>query len=298
MSDDERLDSLKQRAEEVRRQIVRARAQLRARREELKEGRRRYARAYYARNRAALLEYQRQQRALRRERDPERYRRLKRESFSRWRATHHEEHKATQRARYRQDPETYRQRSRRYYAEHADEVRAARRERYAANREQELEKQRARRAADKRRRDAGLPAVRLHRATAPERAANDAAADAFFSQRWPAWVKDRLRAGPPTPPQLLAAFARDCKRARAAFYLAEQRDVLRRLDREVNRARPGPKPRPTLTPQQERVAEQEAIGKAINDRLRHHDPPRRAHHNDPAAPVTVPTPIRPTGMNR
>ncbi|MGN6221410.1 MAG: hypothetical protein ACTHNQ_18075 [Microbacterium sp.] len=297
MSDDDALDRLEQQSEKLRLQIAHTQAQLYDRKKQQAAERRRYAREYYARNREKLLEDQRRYRAAQRERDPERYQQLKRERTHRWYARHRDEQNARQRARYQADPEAKKQRRARHYAEHAEEIKARRRERYAANREVEAEKQRARRDQDKRRRDAGLPAARLRRVSASERAANDAAAEQFFGQRWPSWMKDRLRHGPPTPPQLLAAFERECARARAAHYLAEQRDELARLRSKLDRT--GPHPRPATTPQELRIAQQEAIGKAINDRLRHRDPPRRPHHNDPAAPRTIPAPAaHPTGMNR
>jgi len=296
VTDDERLDRLEQQAEEMRLQIAHAHAQIYNKKKQLAEDRRRYARDYYARNREKLLEDQRRHRAAQRERDPERYQQLKRERTKRWYHKHREEQNAKQRAKYHQDPEAAKQRRARHYAEHAEEIKAARRKQYAANREREVEWQQARRDQEKRRRNAGLPPSRLHRVSAPERAANDAAADAFFAQRWPSWHLDRLKYGPPTPPELIAAFKRESKRARAAYFLSQQGEVLERLQKELRRARP--RSTSQLTPFQLRAQHQEAIGKAINDRLRYREPPRRPHHNDPAAPHPMLNPTDTTGMNR
>jgi len=101
-----------------------------------------------------------------------------------------------------------------------------------------------------------------------------------------------------TPPEVLAAWKRDCLRARATYTLAEQQEELARLQKELNRVAPGPKPKPRLTPQQIEEARMDAIAKQVNDRLRHREVPRRAHHLDPAAPHPMLHQPDTTGLSR
>lgn len=101
-----------------------------------------------------------------------------------------------------------------------------------------------------------------------------------------------------TPPELLAAWKRDCLKARATYMLAEQQEELARLQKELNCVAPGPKPMPSLTPQQIEEARMDAIAKQVNDRLRHHEEPRRVHHLDPAAPHPILHHPNTTGLNR
>jgi hypothetical protein len=84
----------------------------------------------------------------------------------------------------------------------------------------------------------------------------------------------RLRKELGTPPQVIAAWMRDCKRARAAHQFAEEQEMRRRLGIQP--------PRPT--PKQIEEARLDAIAKEVNQRLRSTEPPRRVHHLDPTAP--------------
>ena len=101
-----------------------------------------------------------------------------------------------------------------------------------------------------------------------------------------------------TPPELLAAWKRDCLKARATYTLAEQQEELARLQKELNRVAPGPKPKPNLRTQQIEEARMDAIAKQINDRLRHHEESRRVHHLDPAAPHPMLHQPDTTGLSR
>ncbi|MDL9978586.1 hypothetical protein [Microbacterium candidum] len=298
MTDDEPIDRVFVESEYMRLQIAHAQAQLYDRRKQQIEDRRRYARQYYAAHREEQLEYQRQRREAQRESDPERYAELRRGRAKRWYDRHKEDQNAKQRAKYRADPQPHLERRSRYYAEHAEEIKAKRRERYAANKEQELARQEAWRDRERRRREVGLPVRRIHAATHTELQANEDAAGAFFARRWSGREIRRMRkAGAATPPELVTAWLRDCARARATFHLAEQKEELERLQKELARAKSGPMSsaeRERLEAQ--RIADEEreakrleeerldAIGREVNERLRHHDPPRRVHHNDPAAP--------------
>ena len=101
-----------------------------------------------------------------------------------------------------------------------------------------------------------------------------------------------------TPPELLAAWKRDCLKARATYTLAEQQEELARLQKELNRVAPGAKPKPRMTPQEIEEVRMDAIAKQVNDRLRHHEEPRRVHHLDPGAPYPgLQEPDR-TGLSR
>ncbi|WP_341977767.1 hypothetical protein [Microbacterium sp. LWO13-1.2] len=262
------------------------------------ESRRAYARDYYAEHREELLEKQRQYRAAQRARDPERYKELRRGRAKRWRDGHKERENAKGRAKYRANPHHELERRAKYYAENAEEIKARRRARYAENREKELAKQTAWRDREKRRRELGLPVRRLHVSTADDVAANDAAANAFFAQTWGKRAINRMVKGPPTPPELLAAFKRQNKRIRAATILADKREVLERLEKELGRTPPGPKPKPRRSAKEIEEERLDAIGKRINDQLRHREPPRRPHHLDPAAPHPMLQPNHTMGMNR
>lgn len=298
MSDDEHLGRIEQAAEDVRLQIAHAQAQLYDRKKRHAEERRAYARNYYARNREKLLEQQRQFRAAQREKDPDRYREMKRARTKRWRDSHKDQENAKQRAKYRRNPEIQKERRARHYAEHAEEIKAQRRARYAENKAKELAAQRAWRDREKRRRDAGLPVRRLHRVDPEQIQAHAEAADEFFSRKWSRDDLRRIRKGPPTPEALWAAWERASKRARAGHYLAEQREELERLQKELHRARPGPKPRHLKSHQELEEERLDAIGREVNERLRHRDPPRRPHHLDPATPHPMLQPHNTMGMNR
>lgn len=289
---------LAQEAEDVRLQIAHARALLYDREKHAREARRQYQRDYYAQHREEQLEYQRQYRAAQREKDPEAYRDRKRARAKRWRDKHREEVNARIREKYRADPEKHRQRRREAYAQNPEEQRARRRAYYAANKEKQLAAQQRWRDREKRRIQAGLPVRRLHRLGKDERFANTAAADEFFARQWTdAELKVALRSIA-TPAELWAAWKRDCLKARAAHHLATQKEELARLEKELARARPGPKPKPRPTPEEVEEARLDAIGRQVNERLRHRDPPRHPHHLDPAAPHPHLLQQDQMGMNR
>lgn len=294
---DDDAERLERANEEVHLWIARARAALHNREEQRKESRREYAREYYALHRDEYLDYQRQRRAEQREKDPEAYRAGKRERNQRWRDSHKDQVNARLRDKYRDNAEKHRERRREYYAAHAEEQRARRREYYASNKEKQQAANRTWRDREKRRRAAGLPTQRLHRVQRDERGANRAAADAFFSRER---TKEELMIAVKsiaTPPELLAAWKRDCLKARATYTLAEQQEELARLQKELNRTTPGPKPKPRMTPQEIEEVRMDAIAKQINDRLRHHEESRRVHHLDPAPHQMLPQPDA-TGLNR
>ncbi|WP_127817857.1 hypothetical protein [Microbacterium sp. CPCC 204701] len=295
---DDPADRLAQEAEEVRLQIARAQARLYNREKQHREARRQYQRDYYAQHREELLEYQRQYRAAQRERDPDAYREGKRARTKRWRDKHRDEVNARLREKYRADAEERRQRRREAYARNPEEQRSRRRAYYAANKEKQLAAQQRWRDREKRRVEAGLPVRRLHRVDDDERFANSAAADAFFGREWTDAELKAALGSIETPPELLAAWKRDCLRARAAHHLSVQKYELGRLEKELARVRPGPKPKPPMTPEEIEEARLDAIGRQINERLRHREPPRRTHHLDPAAPHPQLLRQDQMGMNR
>ena len=299
VSDDEALNHIEKHSDEVRRQIARAHARLYDRERQRREDRRAYAREYYANNREQLLEYNRRNRAERRERDPDRYRALNRATAKRWRDRHKDVENAKQRAKYHRNPQPELERRARYYAEHAEEIKAKRRERYAADKEKARARQQALRDREKRRRDAGLPVRRLHPVDPASIRAHAEAADEFFARPRSGADMQRIRDQDlPTPPEWMETWQRDCRRARAAYHLAEQREELARLQKELDRPRPGPKPRPRLTAQQIEEARLDAIGRRVNDRLRRREPHSRAQDRDPAAPHSMLNPTITMGMNR
>ena len=299
MLDDGAGEPLARESEDVRLQIVHAREKLRDIEKQRRDARRQYARDYYAVHREEHLEYQRQRRVEQRAKDPDGFRERARQRNQRWRDKHKDEVNAKIREKYHADPEKLRERRREYYAAHPEEQRARRREYYAKNKEKQKAAHRFWLDREKRRRAAGLPPNRLHRTRRDDRVANTAAADQFFARTWPEAELAEAMKSIATPPELLAAFKRDCLSARATYRLAEQKEELERLQKELGRARPGPKPkpRPTLM-EMEEEARLEQIGRQVNERLRHRDPPRRAHHLDPAAPHPMLQPNNPMGMNR
>lgn len=291
-------DRISREAEDVRLQIARARAALYDKEKQRKDARRQYARDYYAAHREEQLEYQREQRAARRAKDPDGYREKSRARTKRWRDKHKDEVNAKIRAKYHADPEKIRERRREYYAANAEQQRAKRREYYARNKEKQQAAHRAWLDREKRRREAGLPPRRIHRVSRGERFKNSDAADEFFAREWSKTELAQAYTSLRTPPELLAAWERDCNKARAAYHLAEQKEELERLRNELTRARPGPKPKPRPTREQMEEERLEAIGRAVNERLRHREPARRTHHLDPAAPHPMLQPNNPMGMNR
>lgn len=298
MAADDDADRLARESDDVRLQILRTRQQLRDEEKQRRDARRQYARDYYAGHREEYLAYQRLRRAEQRANDPDGYREAKRQRTQRWRDSHRDEVNARMREKYHVDPEKHRQRRREHYAEHAEELRARRREYYAKNKEKSNAAHRKWRDREKRRRELGLPARRLHREPLAQRLANAAAADRFFARPWPLDDIDAAKASLATPPELWAAWKRDCLKARATYQLAEQKEELERLQKELNRVRPGPKPKPRPTPEEVEEARLDAIGRQINERLRPREAPRRPHHLDPAAPHPMLQPHHPMGMNR
>jgi hypothetical protein len=257
-----------------------------------REARRAYMRDWYAKNREHYLTYQREYRAAQRAADPEKYRETMRERNKRWRDGHRAQENAKLRAKYRDDPEVKAKRAAKYDKTHTDEVRARRRASYAANCERERATQARYRAREKFRRDAGLPPRHVQRTPREVRLANTAAAEEFFTRPRTGEDIARLRTELHTPPELLAAWMRDCKQARAAHHLAEEKEMHARVGAELRSA---PKP---PTPEQIEEARLDAIGKQINEHLRPKAPPRRVHHLDPAAPHPMLHHPNQTGMNR
>jgi len=291
-------DHVARELEDARLRIAHANARLYDREKQRRDARRQYQREYYALHRKEQLEYQRRYRVAQRAKDPDAYRESKRARAKRWRDKHRDQVNARLREKYRADPEKHRQRRREAYAHNPEEQRARRRAYYAANREKQLAAQQRWRDREKRRVDAGLPVRRLHRVDRDERFANRAAADEFFGREWTdAELKVALRSIA-TPHDLWASWKRDCLKVRAAHHLAMQKEELARLEKELARARPGPKPKHRPTPEELEEARLDAIGRAINERLRHREPPRRPHHLDPAAPHQHLLPHDQTGMNR
>ena len=268
----------------------------RARQARLREGkqrletRRAYMREWYAKNRDHYLAYQREYRAAQKAADPEKYRETMRDRNKRWRDGLREQENAKLRAKYRDDPDVKAKRAANYHKTHTDEVRARRRARYAANRDRERATQDRYRARQKFYREAGLPPRSVRRTPREERLANTAAANEFFT-RYRTWEqRQTLRHELRTPPKELAAWMRDCKRARAAHHLAEEKEMQLRLGLEL-----GPK---APTPEEIEEARLDAIGKEINNQLRPPAPTRRVHHLDPAAPHPMLLEHNQMGMNR
>lgn len=276
-----------QKREGNKRRKARARAERQRR-----EAKRAYAREWYAKNRERHLANQHAYRTAQKAADPEKYRDGKRARNKRWRDSHKEQENAKLRAKYRDDPSVKSKRAAAYYAAHTEEVKARRRAYYAANRERQLATQRVWREREKRRRDAGLPPRRLRRTPPDERRANDAAADEFFTRPRTCDEITAIRKTRATRRELRAARTRESHRARAAHHLATQKEIQDRLAAELA---PGP---PPLTPEDIEEARLEAIGREVNQRLRHREPPRRVHHLDPAAPHPMLTHHSQTGLNR
>lgn len=193
-----------------------------------------------------------------------------------WAAEHPEERQQA-RERYKErHPEEYKQAQRDYYYRNREAIAERRRAREAANPEKANEARRravdraretgrdsawsptpdqratyrereneARRMARRRAR-AGLPERQLHRVHAPERRHNDAAADAFFTQKRTGEDITRIRAqDEPTPPELVHALQERSENRRvvreilaiADEYFVEHEVELRARVAEVSRAR-------------------------------------------------------------
>jgi hypothetical protein len=266
------------------------------------------AKKYYEAHKQEHHEYTRQWRARKLAEDPVAYRAARAASRRRWWDAHKDEYNAKVRARRQEDPEVHRAANRAYYATHAEQLKAQKRAYYAAHKAEILARNRAWKQREKRRLEAGLPPRRLHTTPAAERRANDAAADDFFRQPRSREEIAAIRLATattaegllPTPAELVAAFERDSKRARIEHALATDFSYADR--RRVSEARRHLAEQQRASRLAERAALEEArldaIGREVNDRLRHQDPPRRGHHLDPAAPHAMLNPNTTMGMNR
>jgi hypothetical protein len=235
---------------------------------------RRAAKAEYARNRyhadiEASRAKSREYRDAARARDPKAYRESQKRANDKWRDTHRDEINARLRETKLMNPEPVRERKRRYYENHAEERRAVRRRYYHENREKELAAQRRWRQREKRRIAVGLPVRRLHRRTPDERMSDARAADAFFSQPVTPDLVARVTEELRTPPQLIAAWERECERIRAVQYQLRHPET---SSRTINR-------------RQAEEKRMDKIAREINERLR--TTPRRAAGST-AAPVPAP----------
>jgi hypothetical protein len=216
------------------------------------ERRKQINREYYQRNRDAILAKQRERNHV----DPAR-----RAEYNRRYAQAHPERKAAFNKAWRSDPENNR------------------RHRDATKRWNDRER---------RRRELGLPARRIHKE--PPETIRDALrdADAFFQRRWTGDEIRRVRRehGQPTPPALLAAWKVDCAKARFQFRLAHDPAFRQRV--EVRQA--GRTHEPIEHHREaEEAARMDRIARAINDRLRVTPRRRTAPRLDNAAPVQLPT---------
>ncbi|WP_056366870.1 hypothetical protein [Microbacterium sp. Leaf288] len=272
-----------------------------------KQSRQVSSKKYYEANKAKHHEYTRQWRLRKLAEDPEGYRAARAVIQRRWYEKHRDERNAKLRAEHRENPELKRAAARAYYAAHAEEQKAKRRAYYAANREKVLAANRAWKDRETRRLHAGLPPRRLHTTPVAERRANTAAADAFFAQQWPAEEVAALRrrrglsleAVEPVPAEVVARFERDSQRARIEHTLATDFSYADRArTAEARRYLAAQQPRGWQIRAAAEEARMDAIGKQINNRLRHREPPRRPHHLDPAAPHPMLSPNNPMGMNR
>ncbi|MFH8251486.1 hypothetical protein ACH3VR_14030 [Microbacterium sp. B2969] len=264
------------------------------------EARRQKSRAEYANDPQRVLDRQRAYRAKRREADPERYRAVKREALKRWRDNHREEQNAKDRKRYRANAVERTARMRAYYAENAATILKRKHEKWAEDPEGSREQQRRYRAREAQRRRDGLPSRRLHRTTADEALANKQAADEFFQRELPASQIERMSAGPPTPPELLDAWERDCARARArSYYTIPPRDRANRLSDRLAADRIRDRLRRRLDAERDRVENErlDEIGRQVNDRLRQF-PRLSGTVRDPAAPLHLDGQGPSTGLSR
>lgn len=231
------------------------------------EGRQRkaaYARDRYHANVEASRAKAKEYREAARARDPEAYRAARKRANDSWRATHKDEINARLRERNRIDPDAKRARGRKHYEAHAEERRAYRRRYYEENRERELAKQRQWRQREKRRVEAGLPVRRLHRLSPDQRREHAAAADEFFARPLTPQLRERLEDELRTPPELIAAWERECARIRAIQYALRHPETSAHVTNR-NQA------------EEERM---DRIARTINDRLR--TTPRR--ELDPYSP--------------
>lgn len=245
-------------------------------------------RARYAADPQAHLEYQRERRKAQREADPEGYREAKRLRTKRWHDKHRERENEKLRLKHRDNPEIKRVAAEKYYAEHGDKVRERRKAYYWANREKQLEKQRQWRERERRRRNAGLPPRRLHRIGGDERRANLAAADEFFAGVPSREEIKAMRRGPKPSAEELARLDRVHARARLAWALQEDPDLVEPVHASERRARDraaaAERKREAEAAEQARM---DAIASVVNDRLRQASrrPPANRAHRAPLPPA-------------
>jgi hypothetical protein len=236
------------------------------------------ARTYYEANRDRILAQHRAGRVRRQAADPTRYREIANAATRRWRDGHREALNRTQRDRRHANPEATVEHSRRYYEKNREQILQRKRERYAANHEQARAKANAYYSREARRRTAGLPPRRLHTVSQTHRVANVDAADEFFSRTYDRRAVYDMLLGSvePTPPQLIAAWKRDCLRARAAHKQAtSEPPAPPSAADELRRARAAEKPAED--------ARLDAIAKEVNARLRL-ERSRASGWADPMAP--------------
>lgn len=229
-----------------------------------RERKRTYARNYYASNRDRILAQHKEARVRSKAADPDRYREMAYARTLRWRDSHRETLNQTQRDRRQANPGAAADASRRYYEKNREQVLQRKRERYAANHAQARAKANAYYTREARRRKAGLPPRRLHPVSRADRVANGVAADEFFSRTYSGRALNEMLLGSkqPTPPELLAAWKRDCLRARAAHHQATAEPATPPSARdELRIAR--------LAAKAAEDARLDAIGRAVNARLRH-----------------------------
>lgn len=285
----ERINEL-QRTAEARKRADLKRAERDAQRK------RENARAYYARNRDQVLDANRNAHNRRRDADPDAERERKRLANNAWRDKNRDRENAKLREKHAMNPQAKRDAAARYYQAHGDEIRARRRARYASDRNQERVTHQRWLAREARRIALGLPAARVHRSNPEEKAQHRADADEFFSREWPPDEIARIDR------ERLAAWERDCFRARAATYLYEEpgiRDRIRRAEYNALRDRRPRQQQPTAA-QRAREAENarlDEIARKINQQLRLRPPPRHAHHLDPTHSQATSTSVQ-KGLHR
>lgn len=267
-----------ERARELNRLSMRRQSQKKKREEEKRERRRAYAREWYARNRERYGKQQQASRARRKAEDPEAFRAMATARMKRWRDKNREAYNQSVRDRRRENPGSRAESSRRYYEKNREQILERARQRYAANHETARAKANAYEARERRRREVGLPPNRLHAVRPTERDANQRAADEFFSRTFDRSAISNMRLGSkePTPPGLIAAWKRDCLRARAAHHQATTEPATPpSLRDELRIAR--------LAAIAAEDARLDAIGRAVNARLRNQHG-SAALLPDPAAP--------------
>ncbi|WP_439594204.1 hypothetical protein [Microbacterium sp.] len=283
------------------RAYMRRRAAERRQEQELAERRRVNAREYYVANRDRIAMATRAWRGQQKLKDPEGYLAQRRESNKRWRDKNKDRENAKLRAQYRDNAPELREKARAYYAANRERILAQRKAAREASPDSSRERQRRYRERERRRREAGLPPYRRHRTTAADRAAHRAEADAFFARPL---TPERLTAnlnGPPTPPELIAWWQRDCARARATEYLAIDPGARVKLNlhvsrRSVDQVLGDRKADVDAAVRASEEARMDAIGRRVNNQLR--TGRRRTATPDPAAPHTSPSAPHAGGLSR